>query len=52
LITDSSGNAIGTYQYDAYGNATSETGSATTPLQYAGQYKRRKRLVLDAGKNV
>jgi RHS repeat-associated protein len=39
LITDSGGNVIGTYQYDAYGNTTSQTGSVTTPLQYAGQYK-------------
>jgi RHS repeat-associated protein len=37
LLTDSSGNASGTYQYDAYGNTTSHSGSSTK-MQYAGQY--------------
>ncbi len=38
LLTDPTGAVTGTYSYDAYGNATSHTGTATTPLQWAGQY--------------
>jgi RHS repeat-associated protein len=38
LLTDSSGAVVGTYQFDAYGNTTSHTGTAATPMQYAGQY--------------
>jgi RHS repeat-associated protein len=37
LLTNSSGSAAGTYQFDAYGNTTSHTGT-NTPMQYAGQY--------------
>jgi RHS repeat-associated protein len=38
LLTDSSGNVTGTYDYDPWGNVTKHTGSATTNLQYDGQY--------------
>lgn len=37
-LTDSLGHINATYTYDAYGNTTAHTGSATTPLRYAGQY--------------
>jgi RHS repeat-associated protein len=37
-LTDSSGTLVGTFSYDAYGNVTSSTGTATTPFGYAGQY--------------
>jgi RHS repeat-associated protein len=39
LLTDSTGQAVGSYIYDAYGKTTSHAGSATTPLQYTGQYQ-------------
>jgi RHS repeat-associated protein len=39
LITSATGSVTATYTYDAYGNTTSHTGSATTPLLYAGQYQ-------------
>jgi RHS repeat-associated protein len=39
LLTDPAGNVTGTYTYDAWGNTTSHTGTATTPLQYTGQYR-------------
>ena len=29
---------VATYAYDAYGNLTTESGSATTPLLFQGQY--------------
>ncbi len=38
LLTDTSGNAAGTYSYDAYGNQTAHTGTATSPLRYTGEY--------------
>jgi len=38
LITDSSGLSVGTYTYEPYGAVTAHTGTATTNLQYAGQY--------------
>jgi RHS repeat-associated protein len=38
LLTDPAGAVTGTYTYDAWGNTTSHTGTATTPLQYTGQY--------------
>jgi len=38
LLTDASGNVVGRYDYDAWGNVRSHTGSATTNLQYDGQY--------------
>ena len=38
LLTNSTGNTAATFDYNAFGNLTSSTGSATTPLGYAGQY--------------
>ena len=38
LLTGASGNVEGSYTYDAYGNQTGHTGTATTPLGYDGQY--------------
>jgi RHS repeat-associated protein len=38
VLTDSSGAVQATFTYDAYGNTTGKTGTATTALQYAGQY--------------
>jgi RHS repeat-associated protein len=38
LLTDSEGNVVGRYNYDSWGTVTSHTGSATTSLQYDGQY--------------
>lgn len=38
VLADSSGNVVGTYSYDAFGTTTSHTGTASTPLQFAGQY--------------
>ena len=38
LLTDGEGNVVGRYNYNAWGRVTSHTGSATTNLQYDGQY--------------
>jgi RHS repeat-associated protein len=38
LLTGSSGGNEGATTYDAYGNVTEHSGSATTPLGYDGQY--------------
>jgi RHS repeat-associated protein len=38
LLTGSTGTIEGSYTYDAYGNTTGHTGTATTPLGYDGQY--------------
>jgi RHS repeat-associated protein len=38
LITDASGAVGGTYTYSPYGTVTRQTGTATTALQYDGQY--------------
>jgi len=38
LLTDTSGNVAGSYTYGAYGLASSHTGTASTTLQFAGQY--------------
>lgn len=38
LLTDAGGAAGGTYTYDPWGNTVGHTGSATTTLQYDGQY--------------
>jgi RHS repeat-associated protein len=38
LITGSAGTVEASYTYDAYGNTTGHTGTATTPLGYDGQY--------------
>ena len=37
-LTNSSGSVTATFSYDAWGNLTGSTGSATTPFMYAGQY--------------
>ncbi|HEY5274299.1 MAG TPA: RHS repeat-associated core domain-containing protein, partial [Acidimicrobiales bacterium] len=37
-ITNSSGTTTGTFSYDAWGNETGSTGSATTPFGFAGEY--------------
>ena len=39
LLTDGTGAVAATYTYDPYGNLTSHTGSADTPLRWAGQYQ-------------
>jgi RHS repeat-associated protein len=38
VITNSSGNTTETFTYDAWGNKTGSTGSATSPFGFAGQY--------------
>ena len=38
VITNSSGTVTGTFSYDAWGNLTGSTGSATTPFGIAGAY--------------
>ena len=38
-LTNSTGTVVATYAYDAYGNITGTTGSATNPFQYTGQYR-------------
>jgi RHS repeat-associated protein len=38
LITDASGNSVGTFTYSPYGTMTSSTGTVSTNLGYAGQY--------------
>jgi RHS repeat-associated protein len=38
LLTSSTGVKEATFTYDAYGNTTGTTGTATTPLHYDGQY--------------
>lgn len=37
-LVDSSGAIVGGYTYTAWGAVTSHTGTASTPLQFAGQY--------------
>ena len=37
-ITDSSGTVTATFSFDAWGNETGSTGTATTPFLYAGSY--------------
>ncbi|MEY9855942.1 RHS repeat-associated protein [Catenulispora sp. GAS73] len=37
-LLDANGAIAGTYGYDAFGNVTNHTGTATTPLQYTGGY--------------
>ncbi|MBJ7459019.1 MAG: hypothetical protein JHD02_07525, partial [Thermoleophilaceae bacterium] len=39
LITSTTGAKVATYNFDPYGAQTAKTGTATTPLGYAGQYK-------------
>jgi RHS repeat-associated protein len=38
LLADSDGTAVGRYSYSSWGSVTSHTGTATTNLQYDGQY--------------
>src|SRR5262249_41617547 len=38
VLVDGRGAPVATYRYDAYGTTTAHTGTASTPLQYAGQY--------------
>jgi RHS repeat-associated protein len=38
LLTDNAGLAAGAFTYDAHGILTGRSGSATTPLGYAGEY--------------
>ena len=38
LLTGEGGEVTGAYTYDAYGNTTGHTGTATTPLGYVGEY--------------
>lgn len=38
LLTNTSGTITATYTYDAYGNTTNTTGTATTNLRYTGEY--------------
>jgi RHS repeat-associated protein len=37
-LTDSKGQVVATYTYSAYGLMTATTGTASTPLRFAGQY--------------
>ena len=39
LLTDGAGVVRGSFSYDAYGNSVGSTGSYSTPLNYAGQYR-------------
>jgi RHS repeat-associated protein len=38
LLTGSTGKTEASFTYDAYGNTTGTTGTATTPLGYDGEY--------------
>jgi len=38
LLTNAAGAVVGTYSYSSYGAVTGHTGTATTALQYDGQY--------------
>lgn len=38
-VTDPSGNVAASYQYDPYGNVTSQTGSLYNPFQYASGWQ-------------
>ena len=39
LITDATGMVVGSATYDPYGNLTGSTGTATTPVGWAGEYR-------------
>ena len=39
LLTDATGAVVATFSYGPYGQLTSHTGSADTPLRWAGQYE-------------
>ncbi len=38
-LANAAGSVVATFAYDAYGNLTGQTGSASTPLLFAGQYR-------------
>lgn len=38
-LTDTAGAVLATYSYDPFGKATTTSGSATTPIGWAGQYQ-------------
>ena len=38
-LTDNTGAVVGSFTYDPYGSTTASTGTATTPIGYAGAYK-------------
>lgn len=38
LLASSTGSVVAAYAYDAYGNLVTESGTATTPLLFQGQY--------------
>ena len=38
MLTDATGEALASFTYEAYGQLAAKTGTATTPLGYAGQY--------------
>jgi RHS repeat-associated protein len=38
LLTDTTGNTVGTYAYTPYGSLATASGTASTPLLYTGQY--------------
>jgi RHS repeat-associated protein len=39
LLTGSSGSVLASFSYDPYGNVTGSTGSVSTPLGFAGEYR-------------
>jgi len=39
VLTNSSGNVSSTFTFDPYGNETGSTGTVTTPLLFAGEYR-------------
>jgi RHS repeat-associated protein len=39
LLTDQAGSVAATFSYDAYGNVTASSGTATTPFMFTGQYR-------------
>lgn len=39
MLSDATGVVVASYDYDPYGNPTSKTGTGTTPLQFAGEYR-------------
>lgn len=47
LLTDASGNKVGSYTYNAYGTVASHSRPVTTPFGYAGQYTDSDSLSLD-----
>lgn len=39
ILSDTTGTIVASYNYDAYGNITSQTGSVTNPFLFSGQYR-------------